>query len=71
MPSRPSAASGGAEVLRVDLEDRPVALDDEVVHAGEAVQPGGGRRELGRDGRTREVPQLGQRAGLDGAARRG
>ena len=37
-----------AEVVGVDLEAHPVALDDEVVHAGESVETGGRRGQLGR-----------------------
>ena len=56
---------------RVDLEDRPVALDHEVVHADELGPAPWAAAELGGDRRTGQVPQLGQRARSRRCGRRG
>src|SRR5215207_9581581 len=60
---------GGSELDRVDLEGCALALDDEVVHAGQRVEPHRRLRQLRGDRRTCEVPQLGERAGFHGATR--
>ena len=67
----PERVDGRAEVVGVDLEQHPLALDDQVVHAGQSVETGGRGSHLGRDGRAGEVAQVGQRAGLDRRARTG
>ena len=62
------------ELVGVDLAADPGAailtgVQHEIMHARQPVEPGHRAGQLGRDRRAGQVPQPGQRAGLDGAAR--
>ena len=66
-PARWSSPSASPSTGGVHLEEDPEAVDLEVVHPGEPVEPGQRPHRLGGHRGAGQVPQLGQRPGLDPA----
>jgi hypothetical protein len=57
-------ADDGVDPFGVDVEPHVVVVDDDVVHAGQALEVGRGRGGLRDDGGAGEVTQLIERPGL-------